>query len=90
MLTQWRLSGSLAKLRGIALGGFTRCEAPPNLPSFSVEEVLRDRLGDLGIPVVSGLPFGHDSPNAALPVGVEVTLDADQGILKIHNSCTAM
>ncbi|MEH2387711.1 MAG: LD-carboxypeptidase [Nostoc sp.] len=90
MLTQWRLSGSLAKLRGIALGGFTRCQAPPNVPSFSVEEVLRDRLGDLGIPVVSQLPFGHDSPNAALPVGVEVTLDADQGILKIHNLCTAM
>ncbi|MHC5722861.1 MAG: S66 peptidase family protein [Nostoc sp.] len=86
MLTQWRLSGSLAKLRGIALGGFTRCQAPPNVPSFSVEEVLRDRLGDLGIPVVSGLPFGHDGPNAALPVGVEVTLDADEGILIIHNS----
>ncbi|MEH1902837.1 MAG: LD-carboxypeptidase [Nostoc sp.] len=90
MLTQWRLSGCFAKLRGIALGGFTRCQAPPNVPSFSVEEVLRDRLGDLGIPVVSHLPFGHDSPNAVLPVGVEVTLDADDGILKIHNSCRGM
>jgi muramoyltetrapeptide carboxypeptidase len=40
-------------------------------------------LGDLGIPVVSGLPFGHDGPNAALPVGVKVTLDAEQGILNI-------
>ncbi|MBD2612879.1 LD-carboxypeptidase [Nostoc punctiforme FACHB-252] len=85
MLTQWRLSGALAKVRGIALGGFTRCEAPPNVPSFSVEEVLRDRLGDLGIPVVSDLPFGHDSPNAALPVGVKATLDADAGILAIDD-----
>ncbi|MBN3897566.1 MAG: LD-carboxypeptidase [Nostoc sp. NOS(2021)] len=83
MLTQWRLSGALSKVCGIALGGFTRCEAPPTVPSFSVEEVLRDRLGDLGIPVVSDLPFGHDSPNAALPVGVEVTLDGDAGILAI-------
>jgi muramoyltetrapeptide carboxypeptidase len=83
MLTQWRLSGALSQVCGIALGGFTRCEAPPNVPSFSVEEVLRDRLGDLGIPVVSDLPFGHDSPNAALPVGVEVTLDGDAGILAI-------
>ncbi|MBH8556162.1 LD-carboxypeptidase [Nostocaceae cyanobacterium CENA357] len=84
MLTQWRLSGALSKVRGIALGGFTRCEAPPNIPSFSVEEVLRDRLGDLGIPIVSDLPFGHDSPNAALPVGVLATLDADQGVLSIN------
>lgn len=83
MLTQWRMSGALSKVRGIALGSFSRCEAPPNVPSFSVEEVLRDRLGDLGIPVVSDLPFGHDGPNAALPVGVKVTLDAQQGILDI-------
>ncbi len=85
MLTQWRMSGALSKVRGIALGSFTNCEAPVGIPSFSVEEVLRDRLGDLGIPVVSDLPFGHEAPNAALPVGVEVTLDADQGILDIIN-----
>lgn len=84
MLTQWRLSGALSKVRGIALGSFTRCEPPTNVPSFSVEEVLRDRLGDLGIPIVSDLPFGHDIPNAALPVGVQVTLDAEQGILDIR------
>jgi muramoyltetrapeptide carboxypeptidase len=83
MLTQWRMSGALSKVCGIALGSFSRCEPPPNVPSFSVEEVLRDRLGDLGIPVVSGLPFGHDGPNAALPVGVLATLDADQGILSL-------
>ena len=83
MLTQWRMSGALSKICGIALGSFSRCEAPPNVPSFSVEEVLRDRLGDLGIPVVSNLPFGHEAPNAALPVGVLATLDADQGILSL-------
>ncbi|MBE9235624.1 LD-carboxypeptidase [Anabaena aphanizomenioides LEGE 00250] len=83
MLTQWRLSGMLSKVRGIALGGFTKCDAPPNIPSLSIEEVLGDRLSDLNIPIVSDLPFGHDSPNAALPVGVQATLDADQGILEI-------
>jgi muramoyltetrapeptide carboxypeptidase len=81
MLTQWRMSGALSKVRGIALGSFSKCEAPPSVPSFSVEEVLRDRLGDLGIPVVSNLSFGHEAPNAALPVGVQVILDAQQGTL---------
>ncbi|BAY19158.1 hypothetical protein NIES21_50180 [Anabaenopsis circularis NIES-21] len=83
MLTQWRLSGVLPNVRGIVLGGFTRCEPPANVPSFSVEEVLRDRLGDLGIPIVSDLPFGHGEQNAALPVGVQVILDGDQGILDV-------
>ena len=85
MLTQWRMSGALSKVCGIALGSFSRCEPPLNVPSFSVEEVLRDRLGDLGIPVVSDLPFGHDECNAALPVGVPVHLDGENGILSFES-----
>lgn len=80
-LTQWRTSGALNLVKGIALGRFSRCEAPVGIPSWRVEEVLRDRLGDLGIPIVSGLPFGHDGENAALPVGSLVELDGDRGIL---------
>ncbi len=81
MLTQWRMSGAFKGVRGIALGRFSRCEPPKNIPSWTVEEVLRDRLSDLGIPIVSNLPFGHEGANAALPVGQPVQLDADNGIL---------
>ncbi|MGL5066145.1 MAG: S66 peptidase family protein [Microcoleus sp.] len=81
MLTLWRMAGALAGVRGIALGRFSRCEIDPSIPSFSIEEVLRDRLGDLKIPIVSDLPFGHDGVNAALPVGIEATLDAESGLL---------
>lgn len=79
MLTHWRMSGALRQIRGVAIGRFSQCLPPPNIPSFSVEEVLRDRLGDLGIPIVSDLPFGHDGVNACLPVGLPVTLDGDRG-----------
>lgn len=82
MLTQWRLSGAFKQVRGIALGRFSQCDSPVGIPSFTVEGVLRDRLSDLGIPIVSDLPFGHDGPNAALPVGIPVHLDGDGGILK--------
>ncbi|MBE7380992.1 MAG: LD-carboxypeptidase [Leptolyngbya sp. SIO1E4] len=84
MLTHWRMAGKLAGIQGIAIGRFSRCEPPDNVPSFSVEEVLRDRLGNLGIPIVSDLPFGHDGVNAALPVGVSATLNGDAGTLTIH------
>ncbi|AFZ29166.1 peptidase U61 LD-carboxypeptidase A [Gloeocapsa sp. PCC 7428] len=86
LLTQWRLSGALTKVRGIALGRFSRCEPPPNIPSLTIEEVLRDRLSDLSIPVVSDLPFGHDGANAALPVGIPVQLDGDTGILSFETT----
>ena len=81
MLTQWRLSGVLEKVRGIALGRFSHCESTLGVASWTIEEVLSDRLGDLGIPIVADLPFGHDGVNATLPVGTMVELDADRGII---------
>lgn len=59
--------------------------APDNNPSFSVSEVLRNRFSNLGIPVVSDLSFGHQSTNAALPVGMIATLDAQYGVLTVKN-----
>lgn len=81
MLTQWRSTGKLARVKGIALGRFSGSEPTKPGPTLSVEAVMSDRLGDLGIPIVSDLPFGHDGENAALPVGLPVQLDADAGEL---------
>ncbi len=81
MLTQWRSMGKFAGVKGIALGRFSGWEPTKSGPTLSVEAVMSDRLGDLGIPIVSNLPFGHDGENAALPVGLPVQLDADAGEL---------
>jgi muramoyltetrapeptide carboxypeptidase len=83
MLTHWRLTGLLSKVAGIAIGRFSQCDPPTGVSSFTVEEVLRDRLTDLHIPIVANLPFGHDGHNAALPVGVMATLDGNAGELRI-------
>lgn len=89
MLTHWRMAGKLAGVKGIALGRFSRCEPTQGNPSFTVAEVLRDRLGDLGLPVVADLPFGHDGDNAALPVGTMARLDGDAGTLEILSAGAA-
>ena len=85
MLTQWRAMGKLTNVRGIALGRFSGWEpevnSPVIKPTLTIEEVMRDRLDDLNIPIVSDLPFGHDGENAALPVGLPVALDSDIGQL---------
>ncbi|MGF1589687.1 MAG: LD-carboxypeptidase [Pleurocapsa sp.] len=81
MLTQWRMMGVLKQIKGIALGRFSRCEPYPGSSSWTITEVLRDRLEDLNIPVVYDLPFGHDGANAALPVGQPVILNGDTGVL---------
>ena len=91
MLTHWRLTGSLQGLAGLALGRFSGCD-DPNLSAdaeqtFSLEQVLKERTLDLGIPVISGLPVGHGpGGNAALPMGVPARLDADRGTLALERA----
>jgi muramoyltetrapeptide carboxypeptidase len=83
MLTQWRTSGVLRGIAGVALGRF-RWKRDDILPGdLSMEEVLRDRLGDLGVPLVGELPVGHGQPNWALPLGRLARLDGDQGTLDL-------
>ena len=48
-----------------------------------LEQVLRERTVDLGIPVLAGLPLGHRCGNAALPLGARARLDADAGRLEL-------
>ena len=86
MLTQWRLMGVLRGVKGIALGRFSRCDRPSENSHWTTQEVLRDRLEDLNIPMVSDLPFGHEGVNAMLPVGKEVILDGDRGTLEFNST----
>lgn len=81
LLTYWKMLGKLQQVKAIALGRFSGCVVSPNISSWETMEVLSDRLEDLGIPIVSDLPFGHSGANAALIVGERVELDGDRGLL---------
>jgi muramoyltetrapeptide carboxypeptidase len=88
MLTHWRLSGALGQLAGIAFGAFSDCDDDEDDEAAGVghsrlEQVLRERSLDLGIPVLAGLPLGHRCGNAALPLGARARLDADAGRLEL-------
>ena len=90
MLTQLLLSGEIQKVAGIALGIFNDCEVEPEDPDYpdtlSLKEVLTERLGTLGVPVMYGLPFGHIADNGALPVGIQAKLDSDDHSLTLIES----
>ena len=83
MLTQWRTAGLLQNLAGIGLGHFRWIPEDVLPGDLSLAEVLEDRLGDLGIPIVQGLPVGHGRPNKALPLGRRARLDAEAGTLSL-------
>ena len=80
MLTQLRQSVDLHSLAGIALGVFEDCN-PKNNDSQSLIDVVKDRLGDLRIPVIYGLSFGHIRDQFTLPVGIEAELDTENATI---------
>jgi muramoyltetrapeptide carboxypeptidase len=91
MLTQLIQSGKFDKAAGIAMGVFHNCEPKEKDPSFSTSfslmEVLFDRLSNLNIPVIYGLSFGHIKNKFTLPVGINAELDTiNQTITLLENS----
>lgn len=79
MLTQMLQANDFRQLAGIAMGVFEGCNPKPEENSLSLMECLKDRLGNLGIPVIYGLSFGHISHQFTLPVGIEAELDTEGG-----------
>jgi len=88
MLTQLARAGKLARVRGVILGDFPECE-PDKGPDYRLVDVLKDRLGRLGVPVAWRFPIGHTGqPHATLPLLTRATLDANKGTLTIEESPT--
>jgi len=85
MLTHLLNAGLLQQVAGIAVGLNERCRdlKARGAKEYrqTLEDVLKERLLPLKVPVVTGLPFGHVSHCATLPVGARTVLNANRGEL---------
>jgi muramoyltetrapeptide carboxypeptidase len=80
MLTQMIQAGKFENAAGVMMGIFRKCEVKKEsdltAKSFTLMEVLQDRLGSLKIPVVYGMSFGHVKDKFTIPFGALAELDA--------------
>jgi muramoyltetrapeptide carboxypeptidase len=51
--------------------------------SATFDEVVRERLGDLGVPVLTGLPLGHVDDQFALVHGARAAIDTAAASLQL-------
>jgi len=86
MVRQLQLAGAFRGVAGVVLGQFSGIK-PGN--RRAVAGLFLEALGQRTVPVVSGFPAGHDSPNRAFPLGVTATLDAEAGTL-LFDPCVQM
>ncbi len=78
-LTQLLMCGALDGIVGVALGFLSGFEGYRDR-GWTIIDLLRDRLDELDVPVLAGVPFGHDPNSAVAPLGVPCTIDADNGL----------
>ncbi|HQF42645.1 MAG TPA: LD-carboxypeptidase [Ignavibacteriaceae bacterium] len=87
MLTQLIQSGKFDKASGIMMGIFSKCESKVKDAAFdktfTLMEVLKDRLDNLKIPVVYGMSFGHIVDKLTIPFGGLAELDANNQTLTL-------
>ncbi|GAA2669115.1 MULTISPECIES: LD-carboxypeptidase [Actinosynnema] len=78
MLTALRRSGWFGGVAAVVLGSWDGCG-----DRSVVDEVLADRLGTLGVPVIGDAGFGHCPEQVTVPLGVPVEVDADAGVVTV-------
>jgi muramoyltetrapeptide carboxypeptidase len=79
-LTQLIMAGALDGIAGIAIGYLQGFEGYADR-GWTVLDVLRDRLRLLEVPVLAGLPLGHDESPRTVGLGLAHRLDADAATL---------
>jgi muramoyltetrapeptide carboxypeptidase len=74
MLRQLRYSGGLTGVRGIVFGDMKGC-SPRLEADYTLEDVVKEALEGLDVPLALGLSSGHSTgPNVTLPFGVRARL----------------
>lgn len=90
MLTQLIQAKKFDKASGIMMGIFRKCEPKTENPSFdksfSLMEVLIDRLSNLKIPVIYGMSFGHIKNKFTIPFGSNAILDTEEQTFSLIES----
>lgn len=83
MLTELKLAGVLDRIAGFVFGRCTDCEPANSYGSLTLEDVLEQHIGELGIPAFDGSMIGHIDQQFTLPLGVDVEIDAGQGSIRL-------
>ena len=86
MLMQLLDADILSNQAAILLGGFSAYRLYDNDKGYSLEraiETIRKRLPD-AIPILTGLPFGHQANKLTLPVGAKASLHFDSSGLELQ------
>ena len=80
MLNQLAQAGILGKQKALLLGGFTEYKLAAHDQGYDLKSVIAYIRKTVGIPVITGLPYGHTVMKATLPIGAKIGLATEKGL----------
>ena len=83
MLNQLHQAGILGKQKALIMGHFTDYRLAPHDQGYDLPAVIKYVRKTYGIPVITGLPFGHTPMKVTLPVGAKVGLATERGLVHL-------
>jgi muramoyltetrapeptide carboxypeptidase len=83
MLFQMKMAGCFQGISGVVLGSFDDCGEYE-----AICDIVRALFEDMQIPILGGFDIGHADENMTIPMGIQATLDTDQGELIYQEAAT--
>lgn len=86
MLSQFKMAGFFHgedRINGLMLGQFIDTWENADEDDFSLDELVRDIIGDVDFPIISSVAYGHGMRKLTLPLGANVRLNGSDGSLTI-------
>jgi muramoyltetrapeptide carboxypeptidase len=83
LLYQLHYAGILARQQAVLLGTFTEYALGPNDGGYDLGAAVAQLRAVSGVPIYTGLPFGHVRDKLTLPVGGRLALDVRDGAARL-------
>lgn len=85
MLTSLALAGKFKDCAGVLLGTFSNCQpevVQGKKEDLSLDTIIQEILVPYGMPILGNFQAGHNSPQASIPLGTRVRMDATHKTLE--------
>jgi muramoyltetrapeptide carboxypeptidase LdcA involved in peptidoglycan recycling len=86
LITQLKQIGVFEQIKGIVVGYIAGLQDREDA-AIQMEDILLRLTSEYDFPILKINEFGHCCPNTVLPIGVKVSIDADQQEFEILESC---
>lgn len=86
LLYQLYLSGVLGRQQALVLGNFSQCRSSDYDNGYGLDDSFGQIHAACGIPVVPGMPVGHEPAKLTLPFGTPACLRVADGVARLDFS----